>query len=148
MEKLKALIVKYREQLSYLFFGGVTTLVNIACYALLHNALGMASDLANAIAWAVSVAVAYVTNRRWVFESRTTGKAMWVELGAFVGARVLTGLMDEGIMHLGTEVIGPTLFAEGSRGLWDLGVKVFSNILVIILNYVFSKLFIFKKKQN
>ena len=148
MQRIKELVQKYREQLAYLFFGGVTTLVNIAAYALLHTALGMGSDLANAIAWAASVAVAYVTNRRWVFESRTRDKAMLREIGSFVGGRVLTGLMDEGIVHVAVEVLGPRLIPAHLRHLWDLGVKLASNVLVIILNYVFSKLFIFKKEDG
>ena len=142
---MRALIDRYREQLAYLFFGGVTTAVNILTYALLHTALGMQSDLANAIAWAISVAVAYVTNRRWVFESRSRGRAMLREFAAFVGGRALTGLLDEGIMHVAVEMIGPALIPAPARNLWDLGVKAASNVLVILLNYVFSKRFIFKK---
>ena len=142
---MRSFIKKYREQLAYLFFGGVTTAVNIAVYALLHTALGMHSDLANAAAWAVSVATAYFTNRRWVFRSRSRGRAMLRELAAFVGGRVLTGLLDEGIMHVAVEVIGPRLIPAHARPLWDLGVKAASNVLVILLNYVFSKRFIFKK---
>ena len=144
MNTFKSFVKSHREQLSYLFFGGVTTVVNIATYALLHTALGMHSDLANAIAWAVAVAVAYVTNRIWVFRSRSRGRAMLSELVAFLGARVLTGLMDEGIMHVAVEMIGPRLIPVHLRSLWDLGVKVASNVLVIVLNYVFSKGFIFK----
>ena len=144
MNTFKSFVKSHREQLSYLFFGGVTTVVNIATYALLHTALGMHSDLANAIAWAVAVAVAYVTNRIWVFRSRSRGRAMLSELVAFLGARVLTGLMDEGIMHVAVEMIGPRLIPVHFRSLWDLGVKVASNVLVIVLNYVFSKGFIFK----
>ncbi len=142
---MQSFIKKYREQLAYLFFGGVTTAVNILTYALLHTVLHMQSDLANAIAWAVSVAVAYVTNRRWVFESRSRGKAMLREFAAFVGGRAVTGVLDEGIMHVAVEVIGPRLIPAPARNLWDLGVKVASNVLVILLNYVFSKRFIFKK---
>ena len=148
MQRIRELVQKYREQLAYLFFGGVTTVINIGTYALLHTALGMHSDLANAIAWAAAVAVAYVTNRRWVFESKTRGAAMLREIGSFVGGRVLTGLMDEGIMHLAVEVLGPQLIPAHLRRLWDLGVKLASNVLVILLNYVFSKLFIFKKEDG
>lgn len=144
---VKAWILKYREQLAYLFFGGVTTVANIGTYALLHVALGMHSDLANALAWAVAVALAYITNRIWVFRSHTRGAALLRELGAFVAGRLLTGVMDEGIMHLATQVIGPRLIPEARRRLWDMGVKLFSNVLVVILNYVFSKLFIFKKDR-
>ena len=147
MARIGAWIKKYREPLSYLFFGGVTTLVNIGVYGLLHGAMDVHSDWANAAAWVVSVAVAYLTNRRWVFRSHTRGRAMLRECLSFVAGRLLTGLMDQGIMHVATQVVGPRLVPEAMRKLWDMGVKVASNVLVIILNYVFSKLFIFRKKD-
>ena len=145
MEKLKALLVKYREQLLYLFFGGVTTVINIAAYALCARA-GLPTWLSNAVAWILAVLAAYVTNRIWVFQSRNRGMALVKEFSSFVGCRVATGVMDEAIMVLGVDRLGP-LVAPGRLELWGLGVKVFSNVLVIVLNYVFSKLFIFKKKS-
>lgn len=145
---LRDFVRKYREQIAYLFFGGVTTAVNVAVYALLHVALDVHSDIANVVAWAVSVAVAYVTNRIWVFRSHTRGADMLRELGAFVAGRLLTGLMDQGIMHLATQVIGPRLIPEAGRKLWDMGVKLASNVLVIVLNYVFSRVFIFKRDRT
>ena len=145
MERIKALIIKYREPLAYLFFGGVTTAVNIAVYGLLHTLLGVASDAANVAAWVLSVLVAYVTNRRWVFMSRTRGRAMLREAGTFVAGRGLTGLMDMGLMHLATEVLGPRVVSASARPLWDMGAKLVINVLVIVLNYVFSKLWIFRK---
>ena len=147
MDKLKSLFKKHREVIAYLFFGGVTTLVNIAVYALLSR-LGLSTGVANALAWVVAVLVAYVTNRRWVFESRARGAAALGELAAFVAARVGTGLMDEAIMVLGVDKLGPMLVALERLPLWGLGVKVFSNLLVIVLNYVFSKFFIFKKRDG
>lgn len=144
--ELKEWMKKYREQLLYLFFGGVTTVLNIAAYALLHVVLGMHSDIANAAAWLISVIVAYVTNRIWVFRSQTRGAAMLRELGAFMAGRVLTGVMDEGIMHVATQIVGPRLIPAAWRNLWDMGVKLISNVLVVILNYVFSKRIIFKRK--
>lgn len=146
MDDLKAFIVKYREQLAYLFFGGVTTAVNLVIYAGLHTLMGVGSDLSNLIAWAAAVLVAYVTNRKWVFRSRTRGAAMLREMGGFVAARVATGVMDMAIMHVAVEVLGPRLFPGPGRALWDIGCKVATNVLVIVLNYVFSKLFIFKKR--
>ena len=146
--RLKELFRKYREQIAYLFFGGVTTAVNVATYALLHITMGVHSDIANAVAWVVSVLVAYVTNRTWVFRSHTRGRAMLRELMSFVAGRVLTGLMDQGIMHLATQVVGPRLIPEAGRKLWDMGVKLASNVLVIILNYVFSRAFIFKRDRT
>ena len=145
---MKELFRKYREQIAYLFFGGVTTAVNVAAYALLHVMMGVHSDIANAIAWVVSVLVAYVTNRIWVFRSHTRGRDMLRELMSFIAGRVLTGLMDQGIMHLATQVVGPRLIPEAGRKLWDMGVKLASNVLVIILNYVFSKVFIFKRDRT
>ena len=144
MERMKAFAGRYREQLAYLFFGGVTTVVNIAVYAVLHTALGVGSDLANAAAWVLAVLVAYVTNRKWVFKSRVRGPAMLRELGAFVAGRLATGLLDMGIMHLAVEMLGPQLVPAAYRGLWDMGVKLASNVIVIILNYVFSKRLIFR----
>ena len=139
---------KYREQIAYLFFGGVTTVLNVATYALLHVGLGVHSDLANAAAWLAAVLVAYVTNRIWVFRSHTRGRDMLRELMSFAAGRVLTGLMDQGIMHLATQVVGPRLIPEAWRKLWDMGVKLASNVLVVILNYVFSKVFIFKRDRT
>ena len=144
MEKLKGLMLKYREQLLYLFFGGVTTVINIVAYALCARA-GLPTWLANAIAWVLAVLGAYISNRLWVFRSRSRGAALAKEFAAFIGCRVATGVLDEGIMVLGVDRLGP-LVAPGRLKLWGLGVKVFSNVLVIVLNYVFSKLLIFRKK--
>lgn len=132
MKKLWNLILKYREAVTYLFFGGLTTVINIAVYYICA-AVGMSTAIANAIAWILSVLFAYITNRIWVFRSHSSGKALMKEFGSFVACRVATGVLDEIIMIVGVDVLG----------IWGLGVKVFANILVIILNYVFSKLLIF-----
>jgi len=138
---------KYREQIAYLFFGVVTTLVNFAVYfALTH--FGMATGVANIIAWAVSVLAAYITNRRWVFESDSAGKGAVREFVSFVGCRVGTGVMDEIFMIVGVDWLGPKLVMPARLRLWEIGVKIFSNALVIVLNYVFSKILIFKKSKD
>ena len=145
MQKLKSLFDKYRQPIAYLFFGGVTTLVNIAAFAALMR-LGLSTGVANALAWVLAVLTAYFTNRRWVFDSRTTSASALREFAAFVACRVGTGVLDEVIVVLGVDRLGPLLVAPDRQNLWALGVKVFSNLLVILLNYVFSKRFIFKKK--
>ena len=134
---MKKLWEKYREMLLYLFFGGCTTLVNIAVYWAADRWLRLNTLAANGLAWVLAVAFAYVTNRIWVFESKeNTPRGVLREAGSFVGARVLTGLMDEGLMYVFIDMLG-----------WPkLPVKVASNVLVVVLNYIFSKLFIFKKK--
>ena len=146
MQRLKELFLKHREVIAYLFFGGVTTVINIVAYAGLSR-VGLSTGVANAIAWALAVLTAYFTNRRWVFDSRSRGAAAAREFVSFVACRLGTGVLDEAIMILGVDRLGPALVAPAHLRLWGLGVKVFSNILVIVLNYVFSKLFIFKKKD-
>lgn len=127
---------KYREQISYMLFGAVTTAANIAGYAVMSG-LGASTGVANAVAWALSVVTAYLTNRKWVFGSQSRGVTALREFGAFVGCRLATGVLDEAIMIIGVDVLH----------LWGLGVKAFSNALVIVLNYVFSKRIIFRKKD-
>lgn len=143
MEKIRELWQRYREVLSYLIFGVLTTLVNIVGYWLARQ-LGLITAVANALALTLSILFAYVTNRLWVFESRTHGAEALREFAQFILCRAGTALVDEAIMVAGVEWLGPRLFG-GKSSLWELGVKVFASVLVIALNYVFSKLVIFKK---
>lgn len=147
MERIKRLFNKYREMIAYVFFGGVTTVVNVVAYNAMA-ALGLSTGVANGIAWVLSVLVAYFTNRVWVFHSKNRGMDAVKEFASFVGCRVGSGLLDEGIMIFGVDWLGPRVVAPAGMGLWRLGVKVFSNIIVMILNYIFSKLFIFRKKEK
>lgn len=147
MEKIKRLFNKYREMIAYVFFGGVTTVVNVVAYNAMA-ALGLSTGVANGIAWVLSVLAAYFTNRVWVFHSKNRGMDAVKEFASFVGCRVGSGLLDEGIMIFGVDWLGPRVVAPAGMGLWRLGVKVFSNIIVMILNYIFSKLFIFRKKEK
>ena len=146
-EKILKYARKYYEVWTYLVFGGLTTVINIGVYAGLSRA-GLSTGVANAVAWAVAVLTAYVTNRRWVFRSRSAGWAALKEFLSFIACRVGTGVMDEVLMIVGVDVLGPTLVAPDRMGLWGLGMKVFVNILVIILNYIFSKLIIFRKGKD
>lgn len=138
---------QYYEVLTYLIFGGITTAVNIATYGLL-SWVGLSTGVANAIAWVVSVLVAYITNRIWVFRSQKTGVAALKEFWSFIVCRVGTGLLDEAIMIVGVDVLGPKIVAPAHLDAWGWGMKIFANILVIILNYVFSKLIIFKNRRD
>ena len=119
------------EVLSYLFFGGCTTLVNIVTFWLLRL-LKVGVYTSNTIAWVLSVLFAFITNRLFVFQSK--GKIL-KEIVSFFGFRLLSLLFDMGIMYLFIDVLK-----------WnDIISKVIANIFVIIINYVFSKVFIFKK---
>lgn len=140
-DRILCLYRRYREQVNYIFFGGLTTLVNMGLYALFLF-IGIPSLPATVVATALSILFAYFTNRRWVFESRATGRAAWREFGSFVACRVSTLLLDAGIMYLGVDLPG-----RGEDRLWCMLIKLIANALVIVINYVLSKLIIFKKKH-
>ena len=138
-EQVIELFKKYKAVILYLFFGAVTTVVNIVSYWLCYNVLGIPNLISNAIAWVLAVAAAYVTNKLYVFESKSWDiKVVLPELGKFVGARVFTGILDEAIMWIGVDLLS-------FNGVL---VKIVSNVLVVILNYIFSKFFIFKKEST
>ncbi|WP_346663398.1 GtrA family protein [uncultured Merdimonas sp.] len=133
---MKQWILKYKEMILYLFFGGCTTLVNILAYAAATRFVSMAVVPATVLAWILSVIFAYVTNRIYVFESKTRGiRAIGREVAGFVSCRLFSGALDVGLMWLLVDM----------AGFPDLVIKILSNILVIIINYVASKFWIFKK---
>ena len=135
--KLEMNFGKYREAILYIFFGGCTTFVNIIVYYICAHLLLLATAPSTVIAWILSVAFAYLTNRIYVFESRSRGLAAILrEIGAFVSCRLLTGVMDLAIMYVCVDLLHFN----------DLIIKIISNVLVIVLNYVASKLLIFRKK--
>ena len=133
---IKKLIDTYKEIISYLFFGVCTTVVNFVIYFACTKIFGINYLLANAISWAGAVAFAYVTNRIWVFKSKTKGiRAIFKEITAFVGCRLLSGAMDMLIMFIGVDLLG----------ISDDITKLLTQAVVVVLNYVFSKLIIFRK---
>ncbi|MBR3894220.1 MAG: GtrA family protein [Clostridia bacterium] len=143
--KIKALCVRYREQLLYLIFGALTTLVDWVVSFLLYRVWDQAIAThvfvihgANVIAWVAAVLFAYVTNRKWVFQSTQKSAAgIFGELCAFAGGRVLTFLLQEGIVAVFFDWLGWNKYA----------VKLIAAVLVVILNYVIGKLVVFRKKQ-
>ena len=135
MDKLKALFIKYREVISYLFFGVLTTVVNYAVY-LLAAPFFNTTTIPTAIAWVLAVIFAYVTNRIFVFHSQAKGsKALLREILTFFGARVLSGILDVGFMWVFADYLGFN----------DKLMKLISNVFVVIFNYIASKLIIFRK---
>lgn len=149
MQKIKDFITKYYEGLAYLFFGGLATLLNLVLFALFQAALGtaFAAGVGNVIDNVLCILFAYWTNHTFVFRSENKGRAALAEFGQFVSCRIATMVLDQCIILLGVSVIGPQMpFAAAHGELWAMGVKLFSQVIVILSNYVFSKLFIFKKK--
>lgn len=138
MKKLKQLFNKYREQILYIFFGGMTTVINLVA-SYLFKSLGMASELAIAAAWLPSVIFAFVTNKLCVFESKSTKKSrLLYEIGTFMLSRVATGLLDVGLMFIAELIWDDSAF---------MLMRIASNIIVIILNYLAGKLITFKNNK-
>ena len=137
MNLIVNLLKKYRSFIAYAVFGVLTTIVNIGTYNLCYYQVGMSNTISNIVAWILAVTFAYLTNKVWVFDSKSWAwKVLKKEVPAFVSCRLATGVMDLVIMYISVDVLH-----------WNaMLMKILSNALVIVLNYVFSKLVIFKKK--
>lgn len=150
INKFREIYKKHKEIILYAIFGGLTTLVNFAVTFLIQKGLkwpgeGIKFTITNIIAWVCAVAFAYVTSHLYVFESKAHGaKAIAVEASKFVGSRVFTGIIEM-LLPTGLVAIGVTGSLFSFEGFW---AKAITGIIVIILNYVLSKLFVFKKKKE
>ena len=133
LKKIWDLYKKYREPINYLITGGIGTVVSIGSFALLIGICGTVA--ANIISWVIVVILMYILNRYFVFEKHASGtKAIIVEIFSFAMARVFTLVLETLVVWLGIDVMH----------LNAIVVKTFAQILVIVLNYFFSKFFIFK----
>ena len=151
MKTIKNLIIKYKELIIYGVFGVGTTLVNFLTYKLFNMLLGVEYYLlSNIIAWFVSVIFAYVTNKLFVFESKSWNiKVVAKEVPSFFAARVFSFLVEEAGLFLLVDVLGMKDFGVDILGFTISGnmiSKVILAVVVVIVNYVLSKLVIFKKK--
>ena len=132
---------KYKEIVNYLIVGGLTTVLALAVYygsvlTFLDPQNEIQLQIANCLSWTAGVIFAYFTNRIFVFESKEKNKVK--EAGKFVGARVVTLLMDMAIMGLTVSVLHFN----------DKIMKLVSQVITTISNYVFSKVFVFKKSEK
>ena len=131
----------YKEAIDYLFWGGMTTVVSWGSYSL-FVLLGASVFWGNAGSWVCAVTFAFVTNKLWVFGSKSwAGNVVFPELGKFLSSRVATGVFEM--------VAVPALVAIGLNqtifGIDGMVSKVVVSVAVIVLNYILSKLFVFKK---
>ncbi|MBQ1170930.1 MAG: GtrA family protein [Oscillospiraceae bacterium] len=137
IQKIKDLFVRYWEVLSYLIFGVLTTAVNYLVYLPVYNLVGLSAALSNAIAWVVAVAFAYLTNKPFVFKSHDwSAKTVIPELTKFVGCRVASGAAETLILLLTVDIL------HWNGNLW----KLVTSVLVVVMNYIASKLVVFRKK--
>lgn len=134
-DRLISLIKKYRDVIPYVIFGVLTTVLNVVSYLLFAHLLNFSTIVSTILAWLVAVIFAYLTNRKWVFFSDAKSKKEIInEIISFFYCRLGTGVVDVLIMWFFVDQLH---FQDG----W---VKVFANIVVIVLNYVASKWLIFK----
>lgn len=137
-ECLQRLYYKYESALLYIFFGGLTTLVSIGSQYIAY-ALGAGTALATTISWILAVTFAFFTNKLWVFGSKSFEKRLFLkELFSFFGARLFSFLLELGFMLVTVDVL-----------LWNKFImKLIAQIFVLVLNYIFSRFFIFAKKEK
>ena len=137
IEKIKKLFVQHWEVLSYLIFGVLTTIVNYLVYLPVYNLLGLSAALSNAIAWVVAVAFAYLTNKPFVFKSHDWSRETVIpELTKILGCRLGSGAAETVILFLAVDLLG------WNGNIW----KLLTQVMVVVLNYIGSKLLVFTKK--
>lgn len=141
MKKLLDIYKKYEEIINYLIVGGLTTVVSLVVYyglvlTVLDPNQAVQLQVANVVSWVAAVAFAFITNRKFVFKSKN--KNVKKEMVSFVSSRVLTLLMDMGIMFLTVTVLKMN----------DKIAKLISQVVITIANYILSKLFVFKKSKS
>lgn len=137
IQNIRELVIKYWDIVSYLFFGVCTTIVNYLIYIPCYNFLGMTATVSNMIAWVVAVAFAYLTNKPFVFKSNDwSAKTVIPELTKFVGCRIGSGAAETVILLVTVDMLG------WNGNLW----KLFTQVMVVVLNYIGSKLLVFRKK--
>lgn len=139
LKKVFSIYNKYKEVINYLIFGFLTTVICLLVYyaltlTFIDPSKAIELQIANIISWIVGVSFAYVTNRKYVFNSRS--KNVKKELISFVGARIITLIIDMLIMGIFVSLLK----------FDDRIIKIFSQVVVIVSNYLFSKLFVFKKE--
>ncbi len=134
-----AFIKKHFDLLAYLFFGVLTTAVNYLIYLPCYNLFGLSASVSNVIAWVAAVAFAFLTNKPFVFKSHDwSRKVMVPELAKFVGCRVGSGLLETAFLLVTVDWLS-------WNGNW---MKLVTSVLVVILNYIGSKLLVFNRKKH
>lgn len=136
---LKKLMKKYEELIMYIIVGVCTMIVSLVSYFIMANTLQMYYQAANIISWVLAVAFAYVTNKKYVFKSPYTSvQATTKELVSFVSSRVASLLV---------EILSMFFFVQVCQ-IDDNIMKLMNQVLVTVLNYIFSKFWVFRKEKQ
>jgi len=145
LKKLSNIYKKHQQAMKYIIFGGLTTLVNIIVYLLFARIIFknfadyIRVNLSNSLALVLSIAFAYITNKLYVFKSTNKNKKELIqEIGKFIGCRVFTAIIDIVLLEVTVVIMH-----------WhEILMKILVNILVIVLNFIFSKIIVFKNKER
>lgn len=145
---LKNIIKKVinKETFLYLVFGVLVTLLNIILFYIFVTRIKMSTFYGNMLDTILCILFQYFTNRIWVFESKNKGKEAVKEFIQFILARGVTAVIDQIFVVVGVDFFVAKYVSHSQQGVFSIGIKILSNIIVIILNYIFSKLFVFNKK--
>ncbi|WP_315513907.1 GtrA family protein [Leptotrichia wadei] len=135
-----------KETVLYLIFGVLATVLNIVLFYLFINIWKMSTGLGNILDTIICILFQYFTNRIWVFESKNNGKEAIKEFIQFILARSLTAIIDQIFVVVGVDFFVAKYVSYSQQGIFSVGIKILSNVVVIVLNYIFSKLFVFNKK--
>lgn len=139
MKKIKNLIIHYGEQLRYLIVGGITTVINFVSLMILSNFTHLPLLVANTIAWTLSIIWAFFANKTIVYRSKyTTVSAFCRELISFIGARLLSLVLDDGIMMIGVQLLHQN----------KLIIKLIDQVVVIVVNYILGKIIFHHKEEE
>lgn len=135
---LGSLYKKYKEIINYLIFGGLTTLVSIVTYALFTKLFLINYLISNVLSWIIAVLFAFITNKLFVFESKSKDKKLVTkEITNFFFFRIVSLVIEMVIMYIFVDLLS----------INDLITKVIAQVIVILSNYIFSKVFVFKKSN-
>lgn len=137
IQKIRNLIETHWDIVSYLFFGVCTTIVNYLIYIPCYNFLHLSATVSNMIAWVVAVAFAYLTNKPFVFKSNDwSARTVVPELTRFIGCRIGSGAAETVILLVTVDLLG------WNGNIW----KLVTQVMVVVLNYIGSKLLVFRNK--
>ena len=138
MKHIAELLRKYKEMILYLVVGALTTLINVVAYWIFAHPVSLDTVISTVLAWFLSVLFAFFANKIIVFESKSYEKKLFIkEIILFFASRALTGALDVAIMYITVDLLSFN----------DLVMKIVSNVIIVILNYVISKFLVFGKKK-